>query len=166
MRVFVLALLLAALAACADRSQEDRVATNPCVLKDSTDSGVSAVPWHPTLPGEIRFDVPAHLRSDTIFTTKKGAVRRRLTFELLNATSDEAPAVVAASLGQAGYVGGSAKTGAGGKVSIRYKKAGAPSVYVVVFPKLASNPANPDAMSMVSLSWQTKASPRTVEADP
>src|SRR5690606_18417338 len=97
MRVLFPAVLLVALAACSGRQQEAST-PEPCVVEANADSGISGLSWYPTLPGEARFDVQAHLRSDKISIIRNGATRRRLTFELLSAEPQDAQRVVSESL--------------------------------------------------------------------
>lgn len=164
MRVLFPAVLLVTLAACSER-QPEAGTPEPCVVEANADSGIARLSWYPTLPGEVRFDVPAHLRSDEISITRKGATRRRLTFELLSAEPQDAQTVVSEALVRSGYSPDDAKPGAGGKISIQYRKPKSPSINVVFFPELAKQPANPDAKSMVSLSWQIKPAPKKGKTD-
>lgn len=164
MRSPSIAVLLLALAACSAQKQ-DSSAPDPCIVEADPGAGTAGLSWYPTLPGEVRFDVPAHLRSDEISITRKGATRRRLTFELLSAEPQDAQTVVSEALVRSGYSPDDAKPGAGGKISIQYRKPKSPSINVVFFPELAKQPANPDAKSMVSLSWQIKPAPKKGKTD-
>src|SRR5690606_18667837 len=54
-------------------------------------------PWHAVLPGGLVLESPAHLRTARIYEIDSGAVRRRLTFELLEAGPQAAEEAVTAS---------------------------------------------------------------------
>ena len=117
------------------------------------------------LPGGIKFDVPSQLRTDKTYQTKKGATRRRATYELLEATPDQARSIVVAKMGKAGFVAGRAKPDKRkeGQYSIAFKKKKKAGVNVIFYPKLARKPANPAAKSMIAFDWQTRKAPKPAE---
>ena len=164
MRYLPTALLLLLLAACSDKQP---AATQVAVSAEDqvTEQNQIDLPaWIPVIPGNVHFDIPAHLRNDVIYQTSAGATRRRLNFELLEATPEQAQSAVTKALSQAGYVGEAPKAGRNDRYSIRYKKEGAPNLNVTFFPVLARTPANPDAKSMITISWQTKRAPKKADA--
>lgn len=115
------------------------------------------------LPGGVDFDVASHLRSDKTYQTKTGAARRRVAYELLEATPGQARDVVTAKLAEAGYVAGEATPDKKkeGQYSIKYKKKKAPTITVIFYPTLVKKPINPAARSMIAMSWQVKKAPET-----
>ncbi|MFT4257005.1 MAG: hypothetical protein QM599_08635 [Pseudoxanthomonas sp.] len=157
MRYLLILSLTAMLAAC---SQNDAPAPVP-VPEQAAVPDVAV-----KLPGGIKFDVPSELRTDKSYQTKKGATHRRATYELLEATPDQARDVVTAKLAEAGYVAGEPKPSKKkeGQYSIKYKKKKAASVTVYFYPKLAKKPANPAAKSMIAFDWQTKKAPKPTDA--
>lgn len=159
MRFLVATSLTALLIACSGQGPAERDAAMPDTAAQSIGAaGLQA--WHPVLPGDAELGADVHLRTHTIYQAKNGATRRRLVFELLDAPPDRAEAVIAASLARADYVGDEAKPGKSGRYSVRYRKKGAPTITATYHPELASSPANPEAQSMVTLTWQIKRAPR------
>ena len=114
------------------------------------------------LPGGIKFDVPSQLRADKTYQTAKGATRRRATYELLEATPKQARGLVVAKMAEAGFDAGQSKPHKRkkGQYSVTFKKKKKASVKVIFYPKLAKNPANPAAKSMIAFDWQTKKAPK------
>lgn len=157
MRYLLTAPLLVLLAACSGQEQ----APEPTPASEAAvPAPVSAV----KLPGKAEFNVPSQVRTDKVYQTKSGATRRKVVFELLEATPDQSEAAVTATLAQAGYKAGAPKAGKSGKYSVKYKKKKAANITATYYPKLAKKPANPAAKSMVALSWQTKKAPKKTDA--
>jgi len=155
MRYLLGVLLLMLLAACSGQEQ-----TSPA-SQDASGSGDSnAQAGAAALPGGVTFDIPSQLRSDKLYETKAGATRRKLVYELLEATPDQAQSQVTVMLARAGYKAGEAKPGKDGKVGVVYRKKKAPTLTATFYPGLAKKPANPAAKSMVAFSWQTKKAPK------
>lgn len=156
MRCLLALPLLLVLAACSDTAPPPQDAAKPV----ADDAGRAQADVGSILPGGVRFDIPAQLRSDKSYSTRAGAMRRRLVYELLEATPDQAETAVTAVFSRAGYKGEEAKPGKDGQFTIRYRKRGAPNVIATFYPGLAKKPANPAAKSMVAFSWQTKKAPK------
>lgn len=154
MRYSIAVPLFAFLAACS--GQEHASVASPAATPELAVERPSAV----KLPGKANFNIPSQLRSDKTYQTKAGATRRKVVYELLEATPDQADSAVGSVLEQAGYRLADRKEGKNGQFSIRYKKKKAATITVTYYPKLAKKPANPDAKSMVALSWQTKKAPK------
>lgn len=153
MRYSLFSLLLVLLAACSGQEQP------PSPQSSVPEAAPVAAPMV-KLPGGVEFDIASHLRSEKTYKTKKGATRRKVVYELLDATPGEAEVAVTDVLARAGYAGEAPKPGKNGQYSIRYKKAKRPAITVTFYPKLAKKPANPAAKSMVALTWQTKKAPK------
>ncbi|KIQ97625.1 hypothetical protein TI01_0900 [Lysobacter sp. A03] len=97
---------------------------------------------------------PFHLRSDRIFTTKKGNVRRRVTLETLNDNAPEAFVSASQSLVAAGYkVKGKAKGEVEKKYAQTFVRKGQPSITLVSNMDVGSKPANPAATGLVYFEW-------------
>ncbi len=110
--------------------------------------------FYSPLPGNLQVQFPFHLRSDRIFTTKRGNVRRRVTLETLNGTAPEAFDSASQSLIGAGYkVKGKAKGEAEKKYAQTFVRKGQPSIALVSNVDVGSKPANPDATGLVYFEW-------------
>lgn len=110
-----------------------------------------------SLPGGVHLDTAARLRAETISQTEGGATRRTLVIELLEDGPTTAQATITRAFTRAGYRAAKPKAGTAGKTGIRYTRAGAPSVWVVLYPDVTNTPAHPDAKSMISVSMQVRA---------
>lgn len=157
MRYLLILSLAGMLAAC---SQHNEPALAAAVTPEQA-AAAAAV----KLPGGIKFDVPSQLRADTTYQTKKGATRRKVTYELLEVTPEQARSIVVAKMAEAGFAVGQAKPNKRkeGQYSIAFKNKKKARVNVIFYPKLAKKPANPDAKSMIAFDWQTKKAPKPAE---
>ncbi|MGN7726625.1 hypothetical protein ACTJIL_12535 [Luteimonas sp. 22616] len=110
--------------------------------------------FYSPLPSELQVQFPFHLRSDRIFTNKKGTVRRRVTLETLNGTAQEAFESASQSLVAAGYKAkGKLKGSPDKKQAQSFARKGQPSIALVSSVDVGSKPANPDAIGLVYFEW-------------
>ena len=161
MRFLMTATLLVLLASCTGQNQQSETGqarAEPNAPRPVAESP-SLQPWHAVLPGDVTLETPAHLRTDRIYETANGAIRRRLTFELLEATPDMAEAAITSSLEDAGYAAGEPAQASNDRYTVRYRKRGSPTITATFYPELASRTANPDSKSMVALLWQVRRAP-------
>lgn len=114
--------------------------------------------FYSPLPGDVQLQFPFQLRSDRIFTNKKGTVRRRVTLETLSGTAPEAFGSASQSLIAAGYKAkGKLKGAAENKQSQTFVRKGQPSIALVSNVDVGSKPANPDATGLVYFEWTLRA---------
>lgn len=110
--------------------------------------------FYSPLPVDIRLAFPFHLRSDRIFTNKKGKLRRRVTMELLEGQAGAAFESASQSLVAGGYKPkGVAKGDLTARSSQTFTQKGKPSIVLVSNVNVGAKPANPDALGLVSLEW-------------
>lgn len=161
MRYLLTVPLLALLVACSGQEQAPAASTSAPVANASPSAGDATGQAQAVLPDKLQFAVPSQLRSDRTYQTKKGATRRRVVYELLEATPDQTEAIVTTLFANAGYAAGAPKKSKKkGVYSIKYAKKKARTITVTFYPRLAKKPANPAAKSMVALSWQTRKAPK------
>ncbi len=154
-RILVLG-LAASLAACGDKEQ----AAAPAAEASTATAPVIAAGGYRPLPGGVELGLDAHLRSDRIYENKKGATRRKVTYEVLRGSQQDAVAGVERSLTSAGYVAQPRKDGKDGAFTIAYKKKKSPTLNVNFSSDVGEKPANPEALHLVVVDWQLKAAPK------
>lgn len=157
MRYLLILSLVGMLAACSQGNEPATAAVTP-----EQAAAAAAV----KLPGGAKLDVPSQLRTDKTYQTKKGATRRRVTYELLEVTPKHARSIVVAGMYEAGFAAGKVKPKKGkkGQYSIAFKKKKKATIKVIFYPKLARKPANPAAKSMIAFDWQTKKAPKPAKS--
>ena len=155
MRNLVIISLLALVAACSGQHAPGKPVAAPAEGAQPATAAAA-----PAFPGGVDFNLPSQVRSDRTYKTKAGETRRRVVYELLEASPDQSQAAVAGVLARAGYEAGTASPGKKGKTRVKYSKQGAPTITAAFYPGLAKKPANPSAMSMVAFSWRVKADAR------
>lgn len=148
--------LVAALAACGGKEQVAVSAAEAPVA----DAGAAAVEGYRPLPGGVELGLEAHLRSDRIYENKKGATRRKVTYEVLKGSQQDAVASVEQALTAAGYAAQPRNDGKNGAFTIAYKKKKTPTLNVQFNPSVGDKPANPAAQHLVAVDWQLKAAPK------
>lgn len=130
-------------------------------VADSTAPVVAAdVGGYRPLPGGVELGLAAHLRSDRIYETEKGATRRKVIYEVLKGSQQDAVANVEQALAAAGYTAQARKNGKNGAFTIPYKKSKSPTLNVQFNPRVGGKPANPEAKHLVAVDWQVKAAPK------
>lgn len=112
------------------------------------------------LPGGVEFGARVHLRSDKTVTTKAGATRRRVVYELLEHGPDSAEQAIAADLQRAGYSEVRRKETKGGNLAVTYRKPKAKTLSVLYYGKPPKKPMNPETKGLLAMSWQIKKAPR------
>ena len=142
--------LVAALAACGGN---DGATTN------AGPSGAAAqqVAGYRPLPGGVELGLNAHLRRDRIYKTKNGDTRRKVVYEVLDGTQQEAVAKVQGARTAAGYVAQPRKDGKREAFVIPYKKEKAATLNVEFNPRAGRKPSNPKAKHLVTVDWRVKA---------
>ena len=114
--------------------------------------------FYSPLPGDMQMQFPFQLRSDRIFTNKKGAVRRRVTLETLDGTAPEAFDSASQALTAAGYKAKGKLKGAPEKKQAQYfVRKGQPSIALVSNADVGKNPANPQSTGLVYFEWTVPA---------
>jgi len=117
------------------------------------------------LPGGLELGLNAHMRSDRIFKSASGATRRRVTYEVLKGSQQEAMATVAEAMSADGYMAEESREGKDGYRNYPYKKDKSPRLWVKFKDDVGANPANPAAKHLVWVEWQVKAAPKPVQAE-
>lgn len=116
------------------------------------------VGFYSPLPGDLQMQFPFQLRSDRIFTNKKGAVRRRVTLETLSGTAPEAFDSASQSLIAAGYKSKGKLKGAPDKKQAQYfVRKGYPTIALVSNVDVGKKPANPQSTGLVYFEWTMPA---------
>lgn len=116
------------------------------------------VGFYSPLPGDLRMQFPFQLRSDRIFTNKKGVERRRVTLETLSGTAPEAFDSAGQSLVAAGYRKKGKLKGAPEKKQAQYfVRKGHPTIALVSNVDVGKKPANPQSTGLVYFEWTMPA---------
>jgi hypothetical protein len=130
-------------------------AAPPATSATSTPNVVVAVaptPFYSPRPDDtVHFDFPFQLASDRYYATDKGETRRRLVLEFLGGNATEVWGKIELAMGEAGYKlqnQGEAGTGKG-----TFSKKGKRSIFVDTTGKRPADPAHPDAVGTVWISW-------------
>lgn len=116
------------------------------------------------LPDGADIGLNAHMRSDRIFKNAKGATRRRVTYEVLDGSRQDAMTAVSAAMGASGYVAEPMVDGKDGDAIVPYKKDKSPRLWVKFKDAVGDKPANPDAKHLVLVEWQVKGAPKAAPA--
>lgn len=165
MKTRLTALFVVCLAAgCGQTSAPEAVSqeTQPQV---QTEQPCTQTSFYSPLPGDLQVQFPFHLRSDRIFTNKKGALRRRVTLETLNGTAAEAFEGASQSLVAAGYKAkGKLKGSPEKKQAQSFVRKGQPTIALVSNVDVGSKPANPDATGLVYFEWTVRSAKANVQA--
>lgn len=158
MKTRLTALFVACLAAgCGQTTAPEAVSqeTQPQVQAEQPCTQAS---FYSPLPGDLQVQFPFHLRSDRIFTTKKGNVRRRVTLETLSGTAPEAFNSASQSLIAAGYKAKGKLKGAPEKKQAQYfARKGQPTIALVSNVDVGKKPANPQSTGLVYFEWTVPA---------
>lgn len=150
---FTFALIAGLAAACTQQAPE----TAPQMAAPSPQAETQACKqagFYSPLPADVQLSFPFQLRSDRIFTNKKGKVRRRVTIEFLEGSAGDAFVSASQSLEAVGY---KAKGKLKGESTTRQSQAfvmkGKPSITLVSNVNVGKKPANPEAVGLVSFEW-------------
>lgn len=109
-------------------------------------------PFYSPLPDDtVRFDFPFQLASDRYYATDKGETRRRLVLEYLDGDATQVWTKIELAMGEAGYqLQNQSEAGTGkGTFSKKSKR----SIFVDTTGKRTAEPAHPDAVGTVWISW-------------
>ena len=147
--------LLVGLVGCADKDPAVTVAQGGISAIDCTAAG-----GYKPLPGGLELGLDGHMRSDRIFKDKKGATRRRVTYEMLKGSRQDAIDTVEAVMENNGYAAESRRDSENGDIALPYKKSKSPRLWVKFKEDVGKNPANPEAKYLVLVEWQVKAAPK------
>lgn len=154
MKIRLTALLAIGLAAgCGQTSAPDTASQAAQPQAPVAESCVQTAFYSP-IPGDLQVQFPFHLRSDRIFTNKKGTLRRRVVLETLGGTASEAFDSASQSLVAAGYKAKGKLKGAPEKKQAQYfVRKGQPTIALVSNVDVGKKPANPQSTGLVYFEW-------------
>jgi hypothetical protein len=160
-KVIAASVIVIMLSACRGQGDADVPAT-PSAPTTSTADPVPAVPAAPVdcpagtdrtnpLPSlGVAIDVPCGLRSDRTYTTGAGVSRRQVTFEFIDATTDDALRAIDTSMLAAGYRRSQSKADEA-NLQRHFAKDGFGEVHVWANPDPGKNPKNPAAKGAIGV---------------
>ncbi len=165
-KMIAASVVLMMLSACRGQGDAD-VPTTPFAPTSSTADSAPA----PTAPVDcpagadrtnplpslgVAINVPCGLRSDRTYTTEAGAPRRQVTFEFIDATTDDAMRAIDTSMLAAGY---KLSQGKAGETNLQrhFTKEGFGQVHVWANPDPGKNPKNPAAKGAIGVDLPTSS---------
>lgn len=160
-RLFSITVLTVLLMACA--AEKAPVVVSGAQMVSNTEF-VGDVGGYLPLPAQMALEGKYHLRSDRIFVNKKGATRRRVIFEMMDADMDASVRRVERMMLAGEYVGTAHVKGKKDTLTIPFRKANNPTIRVKFNPSVGKKPANPDAKHLVAIEWQVKAAEKDKRA--
>jgi hypothetical protein len=105
------------------------------------------------LPDYVVIDTPFHVRSDRIYATKNGIMRRRSTLELLQGGAVPVATAISEELTAAGFRAVDVKDKGDGITRLGFLKKGTGRINVSATPEVGEKPSNPKAVGVVSIDW-------------
>ena len=152
---FVTLIAIGLAAGCGQTAAPDSV---PQAVQEQAQASVAEscaqTGFYSPIPGDLQVQFPFHLRSDRIFTNKKGTLRRRVVLETLRGTAPEAFDSASQSLVAAGYKAkGKLKGVPEKKQAQSFVRKGQPAIALVSNVDVGRKPANPQSTGLVYFEW-------------
>jgi len=154
MKTRLTALLAIGLAAGCGQISAPDAASQAAQPQEPVAEACAQAGFYSPLPGDLQVQFPFHLRSDRIFTNKKGTLRRRVVLETLEGTAPKAFDSASQSLVAAGYKAKGKLKGAPEKKQAQsFVRKGQPTIALVSNVDVGKKPANPQSTGVVYFEW-------------